>query len=79
MVDLVRAQETGAAQWIAESFLRLLAPIGADEGFGISVGVTGDLAVNERRTLALRIELSVSELNHKRSKLLSPQPAISSR
>lgn len=30
----------------------------SDEGFGISVGVTGDLPVNERRTLALRIELS---------------------
>lgn len=30
----------------------------SDDGFGLTVGVTGDLPVNKRRNLALRIELA---------------------
>lgn len=31
----IEMKETGAAQWVAESFLSLLSSIGADEGFGL--------------------------------------------
>ena len=36
----VEMKETGAAQWVAQSFLDLLAPIGADQGFGLWVAVS---------------------------------------
>ncbi|MEM7223870.1 MAG: DASS family sodium-coupled anion symporter [Pseudomonadota bacterium] len=36
----VQMKETGAALWIAESFLKLLAPIGADQGLGLWVSVS---------------------------------------
>ncbi len=36
----VQMKETGAAEWIAESFLSMLAPIGADQGFGLWVAVS---------------------------------------
>ena len=36
----VQMKETGAAQWIAESFLAWLAPIGADEGLGLWLSVS---------------------------------------
>lgn len=36
----VQMKDTGAAQWVAESFLALLAPIGADSGFGLWAAVS---------------------------------------
>ena len=36
----VQMKETGAAEWIAESFLGFLSPIGADQGFGLWVSVS---------------------------------------
>ena len=36
----VEMKSTGAAQWVAESFLALLQPIGADEGLGLWVAVS---------------------------------------
>ena len=36
----VQMKETGAALWIAESFLKLLAPIGADQGIGLWISVS---------------------------------------
>ncbi|MDA0239437.1 MAG: DASS family sodium-coupled anion symporter [Proteobacteria bacterium] len=36
----VEMKNTGAAQWVAESFLNLLSPIGANEGFGLWASVS---------------------------------------
>ncbi len=36
----VQMKETGAAVWVAENFLRLLSPLGADEGFGLWAAVS---------------------------------------
>ena len=36
----VQMQATGAAQWIAETFLAFLAPIGADKGFGLWISIS---------------------------------------
>ena len=36
----VQMKETGAAEWIAQGFLSLLSPFGADEGFGLWVSVS---------------------------------------
>ncbi len=36
----VEMKETGAAQWVAESFLALLAPLGADQGIGLWAAVS---------------------------------------
>lgn len=36
----VQMKETGAAQWIAENFLAILSPIGADEGIGLWAAVS---------------------------------------
>ena len=36
----VQMKDTGAAQWVAESFLALLTPLGADQGFGLWVAVS---------------------------------------
>ncbi len=36
----VQMKETGGAEWIAVSFLELLSPIGADQGFGLWVSVS---------------------------------------
>ncbi len=36
----VEMKSTGAAEWIAQSFLNLLAPIGADQGFGLWIAVS---------------------------------------
>ena len=36
----VEMKETGAAQWVASSFLDVLAPLGANEGFGLWVAVS---------------------------------------
>ena len=36
----VEMKETGAARWVAESFLAFLAPFGADEGFGLWAAVS---------------------------------------
>ena len=36
----IEMKETGAAQWVAESFLSFLASIGADEGFGLWTAVS---------------------------------------
>ncbi len=33
-------KDTGAAQWVAESFLNMLALVGANEGFGLWVAVS---------------------------------------
>jgi sodium-dependent dicarboxylate transporter 2/3/5 len=36
----VQMKDTGAAQWIAESFLNLLTPLGADQGIGLWAAVS---------------------------------------
>ena len=36
----VQMKETGAAQWLAEHFLSLLAPIGADDGIGLWAAIS---------------------------------------
>lgn len=36
----VQMKETGAANWIAENFLSMLAPIGADQGFGLWAAIS---------------------------------------
>ena len=36
----IEMKETGAAQWVAENFLAMLAPIGANEGFGLWAAVS---------------------------------------
>lgn len=36
----VEMKDTGAAKWVAESFLHLLTPIGANEGFGLWAAVS---------------------------------------
>ena len=36
----VQMKDTGAAQWIAESFLNLMAPLGADQGIGLWAAVS---------------------------------------
>jgi solute carrier family 13 (sodium-dependent dicarboxylate transporter), member 2/3/5 len=36
----IEMKETGAAEWVATSFLAMLAPIGADEGFGLWAAVS---------------------------------------
>ncbi|MBF0589423.1 MAG: DASS family sodium-coupled anion symporter, partial [Magnetococcales bacterium] len=36
----VQMKETGAAQWVAESFLAMLTPIGADQGAGLWLSVS---------------------------------------
>ncbi len=36
----VQMKETGAAQWIAENFLALLSPVGADQGIGLWAAVS---------------------------------------
>ncbi len=36
----LQMKETGAAQWVAESFLAFMAPVGANEGFGLWAAVS---------------------------------------
>ncbi len=36
----VQMKNTGAAQWVAESFIAMLAPIGADSGFGLWASIS---------------------------------------
>jgi sodium-dependent dicarboxylate transporter 2/3/5 len=36
----VQMKETGAARWVAESFLALLSPVGADHGMGLWVAIS---------------------------------------
>ncbi len=36
----IEMKDTGAAKWVAESFLSMLAPLGADEGFGLWAAVS---------------------------------------
>ncbi|NQV83150.1 MAG: DASS family sodium-coupled anion symporter [Rhodospirillales bacterium] len=36
----LQMKETGAAQWVAEAFLAILAPLGANEGFGLWAAVS---------------------------------------
>lgn len=36
----VQMKETGAATWVAENFLALLSPIGADQGFGLWAAIS---------------------------------------
>lgn len=36
----IEMKETGAAEWVATSFLNVLAPLGADEGFGLWTAVS---------------------------------------
>ncbi|MBF0368712.1 MAG: DASS family sodium-coupled anion symporter [Magnetococcales bacterium] len=36
----LRMQETGAAQWVAENFMALLVPLGANEGMGLWLSVS---------------------------------------
>ena len=36
----IEMKDTGAAQWVAESFLNMLAPVGANEGFGLWIAVS---------------------------------------
>ncbi len=36
----VEMKETGAAEWVASSFLHLMEPIGADEGFGLWIAIS---------------------------------------
>jgi sodium-dependent dicarboxylate transporter 2/3/5 len=36
----IEMKETGAAEWVATSFLNVLAPLGADEGFGLWAAVS---------------------------------------
>ena len=36
----IEMKDTGAAKWVAESFLSMLAPLGANEGFGLWAAVS---------------------------------------
>jgi sodium-dependent dicarboxylate transporter 2/3/5 len=36
----IEMKDTGAAKWVAESFLSMLAPLGASEGFGLWAAVS---------------------------------------